>query len=61
MVKTHLKITGADFRDSGQTEFEYRHQTKCGYVRDLVTRNLAEVTCKICLREENKQLALSVF
>lgn len=26
--------------------------TKCGYVRDIVTRNKKEVTCKQCLKQE---------
>jgi len=27
------------------------NQTKCGYFREVVTRNKAEVTCKRCLRK----------
>lgn len=52
MPKTHLKITGVDARDCGQTEFEYTHQTACGYVRDNVTRNMDKVDCRLCLRSE---------
>lgn len=28
--------------------------TKCGYVRDKVTHNIKDVTCKLCLREIKK-------
>jgi len=50
MAKTHLKITGADCRDRGQTEYEYTHQAACGYVRDEVTENGDYVDCCYCLR-----------
>lgn len=38
-------------RSCGQTDYEYKHSTLCGYVRDKVTSNDAEVTCNLCLRE----------
>ncbi|ARP16593.1 hypothetical protein K04M5_49410 (plasmid) [Vibrio alginolyticus] len=31
MAKTHLKVPGVDARDSGQTQFEFTHQTACGF------------------------------
>ena len=49
MEKTHLKITGIDAREQGQTEREFTHQTACGYVRDSVTRDGDGVDCKLCL------------
>lgn len=48
-MKTHLLVDGVDCRDMGQTEFEYSHQTACGYVRDQVTYNMDEVDCFYCL------------
>ena len=51
-MKTHLKIAGVDARAHGQTEFEYTHQTACGYVRDNVTTDGDKVDCKLCLRSE---------
>ena len=47
----HLQVTGVDCRNQGQSEYEYRHQTACGYVRHKVTFIISDVTCKICLRE----------
>ncbi|WP_063661489.1 hypothetical protein [Aliivibrio fischeri] len=55
MAKIHLKTTGVDARASGQTEFEYTHQTACGYVRDNVTTNMDAVDCKHCLRSKDMQ------
>ncbi|MCC3804049.1 hypothetical protein IB292_03250 [Vibrio parahaemolyticus] len=55
MAKTHLKVTGVDARNSGQTQFEYTHQTACGYVRDNVTRNMDHVDCFYCLRSKEMQ------
>lgn len=49
MTKTHLKITGVGCRDQGRTDFEYSHQTACGYVRDDVSDNGADVNCNYCL------------
>ncbi len=49
MNKTHLKVNGADYRDSGQTEYEYEHQAACGYVRKSVSRNEDSVDCRHCL------------
>jgi hypothetical protein len=50
MAKMHYKITGADYRKNGQTEFEYTHQAACGYVRDNVTTNGDDVDCELCIR-----------
>lgn len=52
MSKTHLKVTGVDCRGIGQSQFEYDHQTACGYVRDKVIRNEDYVDCKLCLRSK---------
>ena len=54
-LKTHLRVTGVDYRTCGQTEFEYSHQAKCGYVRDLVSWDINDVTCKLCIREAAKE------
>lgn len=51
-MKAHLKVLGADRRDSGQSDFDYEHQTACGYVRDNVTESMDAVDCKLCLRSE---------
>lgn len=48
-MKTHLKVSGIDARKQGQTDFEFTHQTACGYVRDQVTENGDDVDCKYCL------------
>lgn len=50
MAKMHLKIPGVDARTMGQTEFEYRHQAACGYIRDNVTDDTDKVTCFYCKR-----------
>ncbi|EJO2025774.1 hypothetical protein NRC85_003954 [Vibrio parahaemolyticus] len=55
MAKTHLKVTGVDASNNGQTQFEYTHQTACGYVRDNVTRNMDHVDCFYCLRSKEMQ------
>jgi hypothetical protein len=52
MPKCHLKVTGVDARNHGQTEYEYNHQTACGYVRDNVTTNKVKVDCFYCKRSE---------
>ena len=49
MAKTHLKVSGVDYRDHGQTEHEYTHQSACGYVRKQVTNNEDSVDCFYCL------------
>jgi hypothetical protein len=49
--KIHMFLRGKDFRNSGQTDYEYNHSTECGYVRDDITYNTDKVTCKLCLRE----------
>lgn len=56
-MKTHFKITGVDCRKSHtQTEFEYSHQTACGYVRDKVTESGVLVDCKHCLRSVHMEI-----
>lgn len=55
MAKTHYMAKLADCRGAGQTEYEYEHQTACGYVRDSVTRDGDKVSCKLCLRSEHMQ------
>ncbi|HHE0459689.1 TPA: hypothetical protein ACN331_002526 [Vibrio parahaemolyticus] len=52
MAKTHLNVPGVDARDSGQTQFEFTHQTACGFVREQVTTNKDSVDCFYCLRSE---------
>ena len=47
-MKTHFKIE-VDCRDLGQSEYEYSHQTACGYVREQVSENGDKVNCKLCL------------
>ena len=49
-MKTHFKILGVDLRENGQSEYEYQHQTACGYVRKNVTKNGDLVDCKLCLQ-----------
>lgn len=51
-MKMHLKVKGIDARKCGQTEFEYSHQTACGYVRNNVTTNKNNVDCFYCLRSK---------
>jgi hypothetical protein len=34
--------------------------TKCGYVRENVTTDISKVTCKLCLREINKDKINSI-
>lgn len=55
MAKTHFKVDGVDCRDIGQTEFEYTHQTACGYVRENVSRNGDDVDYKLCLKSEDME------
>jgi hypothetical protein len=54
MRKMHLKVSGVDCRDQGQTQYEFDHQAACGYVRENVTRHAVLVDCKLCLREMMK-------
>ena len=49
MSKVHLKVRGVDCRGQGQSEYEYTHQSACGYVREEVRVMEHEVTCKFCL------------
>ena len=49
-MKMHYKISGVDCRNQGQSEYEYHHQTACGYVRENVTTNVDAVDCKLCLK-----------
>jgi len=48
-MKMHKRKRGDDYRQHGQTDEEYSHTTLCGYVRERVTDNDDEVTCKHCL------------
>jgi len=50
--KIHLKIKGIDYRWAGQPEFDYQHQTACGYVRKNITNDKEKVTCFYCKRTE---------
>jgi hypothetical protein len=53
-MKVHKYKYHGDFSSLGQTDFERSNSTACGYVRDHVTRKDKEVTCKLCLREMEK-------
>ena len=53
MSKTHYRVVGIDCRNQGQSEYEFNHQTACGYVRDDVSIDPGKVTCKLCLRSGN--------
>ena len=55
MAKTHLKVAGVDCRANGQTDYEYTHQTACGYVRDNVTEDMDAVDCFYCLRSKDME------
>ena len=50
MSKVHLRVDGVDCRNQGQTQYEYTHQTACGYVRDNISVKFYEVTCFYCKR-----------
>lgn len=50
-IKVHLQHKALDCRDMGQTEFEYNNQSLCGYVRDIVSSSVSDVTCKLCLKK----------
>jgi len=52
MVKTHLRVDRPDYKYMGQTLYEFRHQSACGYVRKNVTRSQDAVDCFYCLRSE---------
>jgi hypothetical protein len=51
-MKIHLKVPGVDCRGEGQTQYEYDHQTACGYVRKQVVDNPKLVTCNFCKRTD---------
>lgn len=61
MAKVHFKYKKVDAREMGQTQFDYDHQTLCGYVRDLLTEDKEAVTCKICQREMKKLRILGLI
>ena len=52
--KVHMWVfnqAASDAFDSGVAELDvYINQTKCGYVRELVTTDIGAVTCAHCLR-----------
>ena len=56
MSRIHLKVKGVDCRIACQTQYEYKHQAACGYVRKEVRVMENEVTCFYCLKliKENK-------
>ena len=54
MVAIHKRVIGHDHRGFGQTDYEFKHTTACGYVREKVTLDDKEVTCKLCLRKMKK-------
>tara|TARA_R110000796_G_scaffold211360_1_gene327466 strand:+ start:217 stop:456 length:240 start_codon:yes stop_codon:yes gene_type:complete len=51
-LKTHLKITGSDHRNNGQSDFCYDHQAACGYQRENVSRKIFLVDCRLCQRSD---------
>jgi len=55
-MKTHKCKSYGDFGAQGQTEYEFSHSTACGYVRKNVTHNDSKVTCRLCLREMDREL-----
>jgi len=46
----HKRVVGINYRDQGQTEYEYQHTSLCGYVRKNVSFDDKEVTCFYCKR-----------
>lgn len=44
MSKVHLRVFRPCFRDLGQSEHGYNHNTACGYVRERATNNVNRVT-----------------
>lgn len=55
----HRYSSHGDHRSAGQTQYEYEHSTACGYVRAMVTKEPAEVTCKRCLSVMRKAPGLT--
>lgn len=55
MPKIHFNSKLFDARAQGQTEFEYNHQTLCGYVRDNVTTDREKVMCFYCNGQLNRE------
>ncbi|PSV00360.1 hypothetical protein C9J27_04330 [Photobacterium kishitanii] len=58
MAKIHLYVRNEyaweAFQQGVVNEMTATNQTKCGWVRQIVTSNIKEVTCKHCLREMEK-------
>ena len=52
MSKVHIRHRAVDYRHMSQTQYEYDHQTGCGYVRENVTYDGDFVTCKLCLKSD---------
>jgi len=48
--KTHYKITGFDYRDSGQSEECFNNQAACGFAGVTVTKFKRDVDCQLCKR-----------
>ena len=53
-MRTHKRVIGEDYREAGQTDFEYDHTALCGHVRADVTFDDDRVDCRICLRQLEK-------
>ena len=53
--KTHYRVYGPDHRNQGQSQKCYDNQAACGFAGVTCTRDKADVTCKLCLRELNKK------
>lgn len=57
MSKAHLKVTRQASRHQTMSDFDFNHQSACGYIRDNATKNIEKVNCFYCLRtEQAKQL-----
>lgn len=53
-MKVHL-FDFEHYKSFPPNDMDRFNATKCGYVRENVTRDRKEVTCKLCLREIRKQ------
>ncbi len=54
--KIHFKVVGFDHRNNGQSEYYFNNQAACGFAGVTVTKDKAEVDCKLCNRVIDKKL-----
>lgn len=59
MSKVHL-FDYENYKDFPKNHQDKQNIAKCGYVRDKVTRDKSKVTCKLCLREIEKNKINSI-